>query len=233
VTATFIDRIQDRYGRTVWRHDGRDCTNCAARQWSGQQEPQLVDDRKQVLDPMSAFQMVSIMEGVVQSGTAQRLKVLGRPIAGKTGTTNDYKDAWFVGFTPDLAVGAYLGYDQPTSMGHGETGGTLVAPIIRDFLREALKDVPPVPFRAPPGIKLVRVNHKSGLPAGPGDKSAIMEAFKPGQEPAGAVAEVIEGEGEMPGDDYGAAPPAPAAPPPPFGPPGNDRALTSGTGGLY
>jgi penicillin-binding protein 1A len=230
IKATFIDRIQDRYGRTVWRHDERDCTNCAARQWSGQQEPQLVDDRKQVLDPMSAFQMVSIMEGVVQSGTAQRLKVLGRPIAGKTGTTNDYKDAWFVGFTPDLAVGAYLGYDQPTSMGHGETGGTLVAPIIRDFLKEALKDVPPVPFRAPPGIKLVRVNHKTGLPAGPGDKSAIMEAFKPGQEPAGSVVADDGSDGEMPGEDYGAAP---APPPPPLGPPGNDRALTSGTGGLY
>jgi penicillin-binding protein 1A len=113
IKATFIDRIQDRYGRTVWRHDGRDCTACAAREWSSQQEPELVDDRKQVLDPMSAFQMVSIMEGVVQSGTAQRLKVLKRPIAGKTGTTNDYKDAWFVGFTPDLAVGVYLGYDQP------------------------------------------------------------------------------------------------------------------------
>jgi penicillin-binding protein 1A len=235
IQATFIDRIQDRYGRTVWRHDGRDCSACAAREWSGQQEPQLVDVRKQVIDPMSAFQMTSIMEGVVQSGTAQRLKALKRPIAGKTGTTNDYKDAWFVGYTPDLAVGAYIGYDQPTNMGHGETGGTTVAPIIRDFVREALKDVPPVPFRAPAGIKLVRVNHKSGLPAGPGDKSAIMEAFKPGQEPAGAVAEVIEGEGEMAGDDFGAAPPPP---PPPFGQgpgpaPGSDRALTSGTGGLY
>ena len=235
IKATFIDRIQDRYGRTVWRHDGRDCGACAAREWSGQQEPQLVDDRKQVIDPMSAFQMTSIMEGVVQSGTAQRLKVLKRPIAGKTGTTNDYKDAWFVGFTPDLAVGAYIGYDQPAPMGHGETGGTTVAPIIRDFLKEALKDVPPVPFRAPPGIKLVRVNHKTGLPTSSGDKSAIVEAFKPGQEPGGAVAEVIEGEGEMPGDDYGAAPPPP---PPPFGPgagpaPGSDRALTSGTGGLY
>jgi len=232
IKATFIDRIQDRYGRTVWRHDGRDCTACAAREWSSQQEPELVDDRKQVLDPMSAFQMVSIMEGVVQSGTAQRLKVLGRPIAGKTGTTNDYKDAWFIGFTPDLAVGAYLGYDQPTSMGHGETGGSLVAPIVRDFLKEALAGVPPVPFRAPPGIKLVRVNHKSGLPAGAGDKTAIMEAFKPGQEPAGSV---VEGEGEggeMVGDDFG--PPPPLGPGPGPGPaPGNDRALTSGTGGLY
>jgi penicillin-binding protein 1A len=236
IKATFVDRIQDRYGRTVWRHDTRDCSNCAAREWSNQQEPALVDDRKQILDPMSAFQMTSIMEGVVQTGTAQRLKALGRPIAGKTGTTNDYKDAWFVGYTPDLAVGAYIGYDQPVSMGHGETGGTLVAPIIRDFLKEALKDVPPVPFRAPPGIKLVRVNHKSGQPAGPGDKTAILEAFKPGQEPMGStVEEPIEGgEGEpVAQDDFGGAPPPPMGGVPPGPPPGDDRALTSGTGGLY
>ena len=232
IKATFVDRIQDRYGRTIWRHDGRDCSNCAAREWSGQQEPELVDDRKQVLDPMSAYQMTNIMEGVVQSGTAQKLKVLKRPVAGKTGTTNDYKDAWFIGFTPDLVVGVYVGFDQPSSLGHGETGGNVAAPVVRDFMREALKDVPPVPFRAPPGIKLVRVNHKTGLPAGPGDKSAIVEAFKPGQEPAGSVvAEDGEGGGEdMGGDDFAPA----AGPPPPQAPaPGNDRALTSGTGGLY
>ena len=129
------------------------------------------------------------MEGVVQSGTAQKLKVLKRPIAGKTGTTNDYKDAWFIGFTPDMVVGVYFGFDQPSSLGHGETGGMLAAPVVRDFMREALADVPPVPFRAPPGMKLVRVNHKTGLPSGPGDKTAILEAFKPGQEPAGSVAE--------------------------------------------
>jgi penicillin-binding protein 1A len=234
IRPTFIDRIQDRYGRTVWRHDTRDCSACSAREWNGQQEPQLVDDRKQVIDPMSAFQMTSIMEGVVQSGTAQRLKVLKRPVAGKTGTTNDYKDAWFVGYTPDLAVGVYIGYDQPVRMGHGETGGSLAAPVVRDFLKEALDGVPAVPFRAPPGVKLVRVNKKSGLPANPGDKASILEAFKPGQEPIGAVAEATVGEGdEMATDDFGAAP---TPPPPPFGPgpaPGSDRALTSGTGGLY
>jgi penicillin-binding protein 1A len=232
VEATFIDRVQDRYGRTIWRHDGRDCSQCAAREWKNQPEPELVDNRKQIVDPMSAFQMVGIMQGVVQSGTAQKLKVLNRPIAGKTGTTNDYKDGWFIGYTPDIVVGAYVGYDQPRSMGRSATGSGVAAPIVRDFMAEALKDVPPVPFRAPPGIRLVRVNHKTGQPARPGDKTAIVEAFKPGQEPAGSVVEDIVDDGaeQTVGDGFGPPPP----PPPPLNPaPGNDRALTSGTGGLY
>jgi penicillin-binding protein 1A len=234
IKATFIDRIQDRYGRTIWRHDDRDCTACAAREWSGQAEPELAEDRKQIVDPMSAFQMTNVMEGVIQSGTAQKLKVLNRPIAGKTGTTNDYKDAWFIGFTPDLTVGVYIGYDQPSSLGHGETGGNLAAPVVRDFMREALADVPPVPFRAPPGIKLVRVNHKTGLPAGAGDKTAILEAFKPGQEPAGSVPEDEGlGGGQVASDGFGGPPPDAPPGPPPGPPPGNDHALTSGTGGLY
>jgi penicillin-binding protein 1A len=233
IKATFIDRIQDRYGRTIWRHDGRDCNTCAAREWSGQPEPELADDRKQIIDAMSAFQMTNIMEGVIQSGTAQKLKVLNRPIAGKTGTTNDYKDAWFIGFTPDLAVGVYIGYDQPSSLGHGETGGNLAAPVVRDFMRETLADVPPVPFRAPPGIKLVRVNHKTGLPAGPGDRTAVLEAFKTGQEPAGSVPEDEGLGGQVASDGFGGPPPDAPLGPPPGPPPGNDHALTSGTGGLY
>jgi len=230
VEATFIDRIQDRYGRTVWHHDTRDCSQCGAREWKNQPEPELVDNRKQVIDPMSAFQMVGIMEGVVQSGTARRLKALNRPLAGKTGTTNDYKDAWFIGYTPDLVVGAYVGYDQPKNMGRSATGGGLAAPIVKDFLEEALRDVPPVPFRAPPGAMLVRVNHKTGQPARPGEKNVIVEAFKPGQAPAGAVVEEVVEGAELVDDGFGPPPP----PPPPLSPaPGNDRALTSGTGGLY
>jgi penicillin-binding protein 1A len=129
-----------------------------------------------------------------------------------------------------MAFGVYVGFDQPTPMGHGETGGSLAVPIIRDFVREALADTPPVPFRAPPGAKLVRVNHKSGLPAGAGDKTAILEVFKPGQEPYGAVAQDADGEAEVAagapedvdaGAPTGAAPPprprgAMAAPPPPL-----------------
>jgi penicillin-binding protein 1A len=239
VKATLIDRIQDRYGRTIWSHDTRKCPDCTAREWSGQGEPELIDDRKQIIDPMTSYQITEVMEGVVQSGTGQKLKVLNRPIAGKTGTTNDEKDAWFIGFTPDLVVGVYIGYDNPAPMGHGQTGGMLAAPVVRDFMRVALADQPAVPFRAPPGILLVRVNHKTGLPAAAGDKTAIMEAFKPGQEPEGSVP--AEAEGETDGSDVAAgdnsAPPPegppPAPPPRSAPPPRNDHALTSGPGGLY
>ena len=197
IKPTLIDRVQDRYGRTIWRHDMRDCSSCGAREWSNQAEPELVDDRAQIIDPMSAFQMVSIMEGVVQRGTAQKLKVLERPIAGKTGTTNDEKDAWFIGYTPDLVVGVYVGFDNPSPMGHGETGGNVSAPVVRDFFKIALADQPPIPFRVPADMKLVPVNPKTGLPAAPGDASAIMEAFKPSQMPADMVA---DGKEELIGD---------------------------------
>jgi penicillin-binding protein 1A len=213
IKPTLIDRVQDRYGRTVWQHDDRECPDCAAREWSGQQEPQLVDDRPQIIDPMSSYQMIHIMEGVVERGTAQKLKVLSRPIAGKTGTTNDEKDAWFIGFTPDLVVGAYIGFDNPSPLGHGETGGNVSAPVVRDFFKIALADQPPIPFRAPPGIKLVRVNLKTGLPATPGDPRAIMEAFKPTQEPLGAVATDDAGSPEgLAAEEYGQAGPTPPIP---------------------
>ena len=183
VHATFIDRIQDRWGKTVWRHDDRECAGCRAERWAGQAEPEVPDDRKQIIDPHTSYQITSIMEGVVQRGTATSLKALGKPIAGKTGTTNEEKDAWFVGYTPDLVVGVFIGYDTPRPMGKGMTGGNVAAPIFGEFMKEALKDKPATPFRVPPGIKLVRVNLKTGLRAGSGDSQAIMEAFKPGEEP--------------------------------------------------
>ena len=151
VRSTFIDRIQDRYGRTIWRHDARECTNCKADRWQRQAEPDPADARKQVIDPHSAYQMVSMLEGVVQRGTGTKIKEVGKPLAGKTGTTNDYKDAWFVGFSPDLVVGTYIGYDTPRSMGKGETGGAVAAPIFRDFMKMALASKPAVPFRQPAG----------------------------------------------------------------------------------
>ena len=213
VKATLIDRIQDRYGRAVWKHDNRDCANCAEREWTGQDEPELVEDRKQIIDPLTSYQAISIMEGVVQRGTAQKLKVLQRPIAGKTGTTNDEKDAWFIGFTPDLVVGVYVGFDNPAPLGHGETGGNVSAPVVRDFFKVALADQPAIPFRVPTGIQLVRVNLRTGLPTGPGDPTAIMEAFKPTQVSSDAVTAESEPGSQAAGEQV--PPDLPKAGPPP------------------
>jgi penicillin-binding protein 1A len=125
-----------------------------------------------------------MMEGVVLRGTATVGKQVGKPVAGKTGTTNDEKDAWFVGFSPDVAVGVYLGYDKPRNMGRGSTGGQLAAPIVSEFLKVALADKSAVPFRVPAGIKLIRIDAKTGLRVGPGASGGvILEAFKPGTAP--------------------------------------------------
>ena len=150
---------------------------------------------------MTAYQITSMMEGVVLRGTAGGAgfqKEVGKPVAGKTGTTNDEKDAWFIGFTPDLVVGVYIGFDNPSPLGHGETGGNVSAPVVRDFFKIALADSPPIPFRAPPGIKLVRVNLKTGLPAGPNDPKAIMEAFKPSEDTTATATAEGEDLGDQP-----------------------------------
>src|SRR5712664_1615138 len=183
VKSTLIDRIQDRYGHTIFRHDARECRGCEAPEgWKNQPEPQLVDHREQVLDVMTAYQITSMMEGVVQGGTATVMREVGKPIAGKTGTTSDAKDLWFVGFSPDLVVGLYLGYDKPRSLGRSAQGGHTAGPIARDFMKFALADKPAIPFKIPAGIKIVRIDPKSGMRAGPGDK-AILEYFKPGTAP--------------------------------------------------
>lgn len=181
IVPTLIDRIQDRYGKTVYKHDQRECDGCNAAAWTGQGEPAIVDNREQVLDPMTAYQITSMMEGVVQRGTGVAVKVLGRPVAGKTGTTNDYKDAWFIGFTPELVAGIYVGYDKPRTMGT-VTGGTFAAPIFTEFMKEALKGTPVTDFTVPPGMDEEWISPTSGVKASPGD-SAILEAFKPGTGP--------------------------------------------------
>src|SRR5260221_9860491 len=183
VNATLIDRIQDRYGRTIYKHDQRECRACAATKWENQPEPGLIDRREQVLDPMTAYQITSIMEGVIQRGTATVVKDVGKPVAGKTGTTNDEKDAWFIGFSPDLVVGVYLGYDKPRHLGRGATGGVLAAPIVRDFMKVALADKPAVPFPVPPGIKLIRIDPRNGMRARPRDQRVILAAFNPCTSP--------------------------------------------------
>ncbi|MGF1651483.1 MAG: penicillin-binding protein 1A [Hyphomicrobiaceae bacterium] len=184
VHATLIDRIQDRWGRTVWKHDQRICNACRQEVWDGQAEPEVPDDRRQILDPHSAYQMTSMLEGAVRRGTGTLVaKALPNvPLAGKTGTTNDSRDAWFVGYSPDLVVGVYVGYDTPQPMGRSTTGGSLAAPIFAEFMKLALADSQPVPFRVPPGLKLVRVDLKTGLRTS-STTGSILEAFKPFEEP--------------------------------------------------
>jgi len=221
IVPTLIDRIQDRYGNTIYRHDARICEGCIAELWEDQDEPTLIDESEQVLDPMTAYQITSMMEGVVQRGTATVVKKVGKPIAGKTGTTNEEKDAWFVGFTPDLVVGVFIGYDQPTPMGKGSTGGVLAAPIFTAFMEEALKDVPPVAFRVPDGIKLVPIDRTSGARTSAGGANVIIEAFKPGTAPGEGLSVANWGTGE--GGGTGGRRVSREA----------EKAVYSGTGGLY
>ena len=216
IRPTLIDRIQDRSGQTIYRHDDRKCTGCTAEKWDGQAEPKLVDTREQVLDPLTAYQITSMLEGVVQRGTAQVVKAVGKPLAGKTGTTNDAKDVWFVGFSPDLAVGVYLGFDKPQSLGNSATAGQYAAPVFRDFMQMALKDKPATPFRVPPGLKLIRISASTGMRAGSGEGAGtILEAFKPGTAPPDTYT-VIGGEAMQAGIT-----------------PEAERAVGAGTGGLY
>lgn len=185
ITPTLIDRIQDRRGATIYRHDERPCENCGPLlEWNNQYTPVIPDDREQLTDPRYAYQMVSILEGVVERGTAVKLKELGYPLAGKTGTTNESRDAWFVGFTPDLVVAVYVGFDNPESLGKKETGSSLSVPVFKEFMETALKDVPPTPFRVPPGIKQVQINAATGALAQAGDSKVIWEAFLTESEPS-------------------------------------------------
>ena len=219
IKPSLIDRIQDRYGKTIFKHEERICELCRATEWNGQDEPELIDNRDQVLDPMTAYQITSMMEGVVQRGTAARLRTMKWPIAGKTGTTNDEKDAWFMGYSTDLVVGVFVGFDRPKPMGHGSTGGGLAAPIFRSFMEVALKDVAPAKFRIPAGIQLIPINRKTGLRARAGAPGVIMEAFKPGTRPPDTFS-VIGFEEELARGSLTVTPQA-------------NRAVVSGTGGLY
>ena len=218
INATLIDRIQDRFGRTIYQHDQRECMGCDAPEWIGQPEPELVDNREQILDPMTAYQITSIMEGVVKRGTATVVLEVGKPIAGKTGTTNDEKDAWFVGFSPDLVVGVFIGYDKPRPMGRGMTGGVLAAPIFSEFMKVALADAPPKEFQVPPGVELIPVDRRTGLRANGGGEGVILEAFKPGTMPPSTYS--IIGYQDSMGIPQTISPEA-------------DRAVATGTGGLY
>jgi penicillin-binding protein 1A len=208
ISPTLIDRIQDRNGRKVFSHDLRTCRECSASFWTSQPVPLLADTREQLSDPASAYQIVSMLKGVIDRGTGRSIRSIGKPLGGKTGTTNKSIDAWFIGFSPDLAVGVFTGFDKPRSLGKREQGASVAAPIFKAFMKEALADSTATPFRIPPGIRLVRVNATTGRPARSGDRKVILEAFKPGTVPTGEV-QILRGV-----TSAGAAP-------------------ATGTGGLY
>ena len=188
IEVSLIDRIQDRYGRTLMRHDGRDCSACAVREgWQGQKIPELAISGEQLTSPASAYQMVSMLEGVITRGTGRRIADSGLVLAGKTGTTNDNTNAMFIGFSPDLVVGVYVGYDIPRPLGKSETGSTAAVPIFKDFMIDALANAPAIPFRRPGGISLVPVHAETGERVRHDDKMAVLEAFKPGQRPKSGI----------------------------------------------
>jgi penicillin-binding protein 1A len=192
VKPTLIDVVQDRGGKVIYRSDNR-CQlmgNCNAADWDGRGMPRPPSRYKQLLEPMAAFQMVHILTGVVERGTATVLRDLNRPLFGKTGTTSGPTNVWFIGGSPDIVAGVYIGYDQPRPMGHGAQGGRIAAPIFKQFAKVAFKDMPPVPFVAPTGIRWVRVDRASGrrvfgsFPTREDPKSSVIwEAFQPQTEP--------------------------------------------------
>lgn len=220
ITPTLIDRIQDRRGKTIFVHDNRPCKACGKLiEWKDQNPPVIPDMREQIADPRHAYQIVSMLEGVVQRGTGIRIKSLGRPLAGKTGTTNESRDTWFIGFSPDLVVGVFVGFDEPQPLGKKETGSSVAVPIFKEFMAEALKDTPPEPFRIPPGIRQVLINAETGTRTKPGDDRVIWESFLPGTEPTDQIY-ILDGKGisvmpTIPGTDI------------------DSGAAVTGTGGLY
>jgi penicillin-binding protein 1A len=183
VSMTMIDRIQSRHGQTLFRQDQRACHSCQNQDWVNTDMPVLPDEREQIVNPVNAYQTLSILEGAVKRGTGRKLAKFNQPLAGKTGSTNDYRDAWFIGLTPDLVVAVYVGFDNHKPLGNGEVGGRAAIVVFEDFFEKALAQQKPTPFRVPSGAKLMRVNLKTGHLTSTKDPQAIWECFMPGSEP--------------------------------------------------
>jgi len=182
VTPTILDRVQDGQGKTIFVNGDKICEACQQDEYNGGPPPEMPDEREVVIDPVTAYQVTFMLKGVVDNGTGFRVRRLQRPMAGKTGTTNDSYDTWFMGFSPDLVAGVYVGMDNPEQMGL-ETGSSAASPIFTDFMEAALKDQPKVPFRIPEGVTLSPVNRNTGEPSYIGAPDFILEAFRPGTEP--------------------------------------------------
>ena len=182
ITPSMIEKIQDRNGATIYRRDKRVCSNCVAHGISVEDiaMPVLDESREQITDSATAYQITSMLQGVVDRGTAARAKSVGKIIAGKTGTTNSSYDSWFVGFSPDLVAGVYIGFDMPKSLGSDETGASVALPVFIDFMKQSLKDTPSTPFRVPSSVKFVKIDRETGRsPSGSTPKDRVFfEALK-------------------------------------------------------
>ncbi len=194
IEPAFVERIQDRRGRTLHRRDPRPCPSCRT---ETDVPPDLGPLGTPVADPVHAFQVTWMLKGAIDVGTGRRLGDLGIPLAGKTGTTNDFLDAWFVGFSPDLVVCVFVGHDQPRSLGRGESGGRVAAPIFGTFMERALGEGPRVPFRIPDGIDMVRIDAETGRRPTPQSQRVIFEAFVRGTGPKSSVPDVRGFEDEI------------------------------------
>ncbi|MDF1855872.1 PBP1A family penicillin-binding protein [Pseudooceanicola sp.] len=185
VEPTLVDRVQDRYGKTIYRHDQRNCVDCADPDLAPLTGPRIVSNRDRVMDAITAYQLTSMMQGVVQRGTASRHVNLPVPTAGKTGTTNDAKDVWFIGFTSNIVAGCYIGFDEPRSMGRGASGGGFCGPVFQRFMTEAVKKYGGGKFRIPPGGHFIKIDRFTGarLPDDAGGESVVAEYFRDGEEP--------------------------------------------------
>ena len=185
VEPTLVDRVQDRFGRTVYRHDQRICTDCGNTALTRGLGPQIVTDRERVMDPVTAYQLTSMLQGVVQRGTASGTVKLSVPAAGKTGTTNDAKDVWFVGFTSNVVAGCYIGYDQPESLGDGASGGGLCGPVFQQFMSEAVTKYGGGKFRVPTQCMFIKIDRFTGarLSDSASGDNVVSECFREGEEP--------------------------------------------------
>ncbi|MFK7937933.1 MAG: penicillin-binding protein 1A [Roseovarius sp.] len=189
VEPTLVDRVQDRYGKTVYRHDTRDCAECGNPNIADGRAPRIVSDRERVMDAVTAYQLTSMMQGVVDRGTAAKNINLPVPIAGKTGTTNDARDVWFVGFSSNIVAGCYIGYDTPRPMGKGAYGGTMCGPVFQRFMSKAIQEYGGGKFRAPEGCDFIKIDRTTGarLSGDASGKYVVSECFRAGEEPVFGV----------------------------------------------
>lgn len=183
VEPTLVDRVQDRYGRTVYMHDKRVCDDCGLPTLVAGQSPRVVSNRERVMDPVTAYQLTSMMTGVVTRGTARKTVNLSVPTAGKTGTTNDAKDVWFVGFTSNIVAGCYIGYDQPRSLGRSASGGGMCGPVFQRFMSKAVKKYGGGKFRVPEGCEFIKIDRFTGarLSSGATGNNVVSECFREGE----------------------------------------------------